>query len=179
MRNPDTPVGLGGGIIVFGASWNGTGTYNVTGNTILRNRQGGAIHMNKGSGTATMSGTVAGNVIGTTGVNRSGSIEAFGIIIGARGAGGTHTTLVEDNQVFGWNDRAIVVADRRGQFDAQCHRPGNTADTFDPDQRPPRAPRRPRHPRCRCRIGLSRHRRRDRGRPQPPHGRRERGRGRR
>ena len=71
-------------------------------NTILRNRQGGAIHMNKGSGTATMSGTVANNTIGTTGVNQSGSIEASGIIIGARGAGGTHTTLIEDNQVFGW-----------------------------------------------------------------------------
>ncbi len=101
-------------------------------NTILRNRQGGAIHMNKGSGTATMSGTVADNVIGTTGVNQSGSIEAFGIVIGARGAGGTHTTLIEDNQVFGWNDRAIIVANGEGNSTLNATVQGNSADTFDP-----------------------------------------------
>ena len=62
---------------MFGASWNGTGTYTVSNNTILRNRQGGAIHMNKGSGTGdASSGTVSNNTIGTTGVNQSGSIEA-------------------------------------------------------------------------------------------------------
>ena len=131
LQNPTLPVRLGGGILVFGASWNGTGTYDVTGNTILRNRQGGAIHMNKGSGTATMSGTVANNVIGTTGVNQSGSIEASGIVIGARGAGGTHTTLVEDNQVFGWNDRAIIVANGEGNSTLNATVRGNTADTFD------------------------------------------------
>ena len=64
--------------------------------------------MNKGSGTATMSGTVTNNTIGTTGVNKSGSIEATGIVAAARGAGGTHTTLIEDNNIFGWNDRAIT-----------------------------------------------------------------------
>ena len=131
MENPELPVRLGGGILVFGASWNGTGTYNVSSNTILRNRQGGAIHMNKGSGTATMSGTVANNIIGTTGVNKSGSIEAFGIIIGARGASGTHTTLIEDNQVFGWNDRAIVVQNGEGNSTLNATVLGNTADTFD------------------------------------------------
>ena len=62
------PVGLGQGIIVFGASWNGSGTYDVLNNTINGNRQGGSIHMNKGSGTATLSGTISGNTIGTTGV---------------------------------------------------------------------------------------------------------------
>ena len=67
------PVGLGQGIIVFGANWNGSGTYAVLNNTINGNRQGGSIHMNKGSGTATMSGTVSGNVIGTAGVVGSGS----------------------------------------------------------------------------------------------------------
>ena len=132
LENPELPVRLGGGILVFGASWNGTGTYNVSNNTIVRNRQGGAIHMNKGSGTATMSGTVANNVIGITGVNKSGSIEAFGIIIGARGAGGTHTTLIEDNQVFGWNDRAIVVANGEGNSTLNATVQGNSANTFDP-----------------------------------------------
>ena len=71
------PVGLGQGIIVFGASWNGSGTYAVSNNTINGNRQGGAIHMNKGSGTATMSGTISGNVIGTAGVVGSGSAASL------------------------------------------------------------------------------------------------------
>jgi hypothetical protein len=125
-------VRLGGGIFIFGASWNGTGTYDVTANTILRNRQGGAIHMNKGSGTATMSGTVANNVIGTSGVNQSGSIEASGVVIGARGASGSHTTLVEDNDVFGVNDRGIIVENGEGNSTLNATVRGNENDTFDP-----------------------------------------------
>ena len=132
LENPELPVRLGGGILIFGASWNGIGTYTVSNNSILRNRQGGAIHMNKGSGTATMSGSVTNNTIGTTGVNKSGSIEAFGIVIGARGAGGTHTTLVEDNSIFGWNDRAIVLANGEGNSTLNATVRGNTANTFDP-----------------------------------------------
>ena len=103
------PVGLGQGILVFGANWNGTGTYDVTNNTINGNRQGGAIHMNKGSGTATMSGTISGNVIGTAGVVGSGSAEAFGIIVGSRGAGGSHTVLITSNTIRQYFDRGIVA----------------------------------------------------------------------
>jgi hypothetical protein len=132
MQNPTSPVRLGGGIFVFGASWNGTGTYTVSNNTILRNRQGGAIHMNKGSGTGTLSGSVTNNTIGTSGVNKSGSIEASGIVIGARGASGTHTTLVEDNNIFGWNDRAIILENGEGSPTLNATVRGNTADTFDP-----------------------------------------------
>jgi hypothetical protein len=132
LENTETPVRLGGGIFVFGASWNGTGTYTVSNNTILRNRQGGAIHMNKGSGTGTLSGSVTNNTIGTSGVNKSGSIEASGIVIGARGASGTHTTLVEDNNIFGWNDRAIILENGEGSPTLNATVRGNTADTFDP-----------------------------------------------
>ena len=56
----------------------------------------------QGQRNRTISGSITNNTIGTTGVNRSGSIEASGIMIGARGAGGTHTTLIEDNNIFGW-----------------------------------------------------------------------------
>ena len=132
LSNPELPVRLGGGIFVFGASWNGTGTYLVSNNSILRNRQGGAIHMNKGSGTGTLSGSVLENTIGTTGVNKSGSIEASGIVIGARGASGTHTTLVEDNNIFGWNDRAIILENGEGSPTLNATVRGNTANTFDP-----------------------------------------------
>ena len=57
---------------MLGANWNGSGSYDVLNNSINGNVQGGAIHMNKGSGTATFSGTVGGNIIGTTGVIVSG-----------------------------------------------------------------------------------------------------------
>ena len=126
LSNPELPVRLGGGIIVFGATYNGTTTYTVSNNTILRNRQGGAIHMNKGSGTGTISGSVTDNTIGTTGVNKSGSIEASGIVIGARGASGTHTTLIEDNNVFGWNDRGIILENGEGNPTLNATVRGNT-----------------------------------------------------
>ena len=132
LSNPELPVRLGGGIMVFGASWNGTGTYTVSGNSILRNRQGGAIHMNKGSGTGTLSGSITNNTIGITGVNKSGSIEASGIVIGARGASGTQTTLIEDNNIFGWNDRAIILENGEGSPTLNATVRGNTANTFDP-----------------------------------------------
>ena len=131
LSNPELPARLGGGIFVFGAAWNGTGTYIVSGNSIMRNRQGGAIHMNKGSGTGALSGSITNNTIGTTGVNKSGSIEASGIVIGARGASGTHTTLVEDNSVFGWNDRAIILENGEGNSTLNATVRGNTANTFD------------------------------------------------
>ena len=66
-----------------------------------------------------------------TGVNKSGSIEASGIVIGARGAGGTHTTLIEDNNIFGWNDRAIILENGEGNPTLNATVRGNTADTFD------------------------------------------------
>jgi hypothetical protein len=87
--------------------------------------------VNKGSGTATMSGSITNNTIGTTGVNKSGSIEASGIIIGTRGASGTHTTLIEDNDIFGWNDRAIVLENGEGSPTLNATVRGNTANTFD------------------------------------------------
>ncbi len=131
LSNPELPVRLGGGILVFGANYNGTTTYTVSNNTILRNRQGGAIHMNKGSGTGAMSGSILSNTIGITAVNKSGSIEASGIVIGARGASGTHTTLIEDNSVFGWNDRAIILENGEGSSTLNGTVRGNTANTFD------------------------------------------------
>ncbi len=97
-------IGLGQGIFLFGATFNGTFTYDVSNNGTVAvpfrgNRQGGAIHVNKGSGTGTFSGSITNNVIGDPAVVGSGSAEAFGIIVGARGAGGSHTTLINNNQV--------------------------------------------------------------------------------
>ena len=98
------PIGLSQGIFLFGATFNGTFTYDVSNNGTVAvpfrgNRQAGAIHVNKGSGTGTFSGRIENNVIGDPAVIGSGSAEAFGIIVGARGAGGSHTTLINNNQV--------------------------------------------------------------------------------
>jgi hypothetical protein len=51
----------------------------------------------QGSGTGTFSGSIQNNVIGDPAVVGSGSSQAFGIIVGARGAGGSHTTLINGN----------------------------------------------------------------------------------
>ncbi len=88
-------VGLGQGLLLFGATFDGTFNYDVSNNgtavaPLTGNRQGGMINVNKGSGTGTFSGRIQNNFIGNAAVVNSGSLEAFGIIVSARGAGG-HT----------------------------------------------------------------------------------------
>ena len=87
------PVRLGQGFFILGAAYNGTCNYDISNNgtavtPLVGNRQGGMIHVNKGSGTATFNGRIQNNFIGNAAVTNSGSLEAFGIIVGARGAGG-------------------------------------------------------------------------------------------
>ena len=121
------PIGLGQGIFLFGATFNGTVTYNVSNNGTVAvpfrgNRQGGAIHVNKGSGTGTFSGTIENNVIGDPAVVGSGSAEAFGIIVGARGAGGSHTTLINNNQIRQYFDRGHRARGGRGKRSVERER---------------------------------------------------------
>ena len=129
------PIGLGQGIFLFGAAFNGTVTYNVSNNGTVAvpfrgNRQGGAIHVNKGSGTGTFSGTIENNVIGDSAVIGSGSAEAFGIIVGARGAGGSHTTLINNNQVRQYFDRGIVLEAGEGSAALNANVTNNTVSNF-------------------------------------------------
>jgi len=102
------PIGLGQGIFIFGANFGGTFTYNISGNTVVGNNQGGAINVNKGSGSGTFSGRVENNTIGISGLALSGSQQASGIIIGARGSG-SHTTLVNNNTVQQYYDMGINI----------------------------------------------------------------------
>ncbi len=129
------PIGLGQGIFILGASFNGTFTYEVSGNGTVGvpfrgNRQGGAIHVNKGSGTATFSGSIENNVIGDPAIAGSGSSEAFGIIVGARGAGGSHTTLINNNLVREYFDRGIVLEAGEGSAALNATVTNNTVSDF-------------------------------------------------
>jgi hypothetical protein len=129
------PIGLGQGIFLFGAAFNGTVTYDVSNNGTAAvpfrgNRQGGAIHVNKGSGTGTFSGRIENNVIGDPAVVGSGSAEAFGIIVGARGAGGSHTTLINNNQIRQYFDRGIVLQAGEGSAALNATVTNNTVSNF-------------------------------------------------
>ena len=129
------PIGLGQGIFILGATFNGTFTYDVSNNGTVAvpfrgNRQGGAIHVNKGSGTGTFSGRIENNVIGDPAVVGSGSAEAFGIIVGARGAGGSHTTLINNNQVRQYFDRGIVLEAGEGSAALNATVTNNTVSNF-------------------------------------------------
>jgi VCBS repeat-containing protein len=128
------PIGLSQGIFIFGATFNGTCTYEISNNGTVGvpfrgNRQVGAIHVNKGSGTGTFSGSIENNVIGDPAVTGSGSSEAFGIIIGARGAG-SHTTLINNNQVRQYFDRGIVLEAGEGSAALNATVTNNTVSNF-------------------------------------------------
>ena len=129
------PIGLSQGIFLFGAAFNGTVTYNISNNGTVAvpfrgSRQGGAIHVNKGSGTGTFSGRIENNVIGDPAVIGSGSSEAFGIIVGARGAGGLHTTLINNNQIRQYFDRGIVLEAGEGSAALNANVTNNTVTSF-------------------------------------------------
>jgi Bacterial Ig domain/FG-GAP-like repeat len=121
---------LGQGLFILGASYNGTFKYDITGNDVQGNVQGGAIFVNKGSGTGTFSGRIQNNVVGNAGVTGSGSAQAVGIHASARGAGGSHTTLIDNNQVFQYFDRGIVLEAGEGSPTLVATVTGNTVSNF-------------------------------------------------
>jgi hypothetical protein len=75
-------------------------------------------------------GTIENNVIGDAAVTGSGSCEAFGIIVGAPGAGGSHTTLINDNQVRQYFDRFIVLEAGEGSAALNGTVTNNTVSNF-------------------------------------------------
>ena len=129
------PIGLGQGIFILGAAFNGAFTYDISNNGTTTapfrgNRQGGAIHVNKGSGTATFSGRIANNVIGDPALVGSGSAEAFGIIVGARGTGGSHTTSINDNAIRQYFDRGAVLEAGEGAATLNATVTNNTISAY-------------------------------------------------
>jgi hypothetical protein len=121
---------LGQGLFILGASYNGTFKYDISGNDVQGNVQGGAIFVNKGSGTGTFSGRITNNVVGTPAVTGSGSAQAVGIHASARGAGGSHTTLINNNQVYQYFDRGIVLEAGEGSPALTATVTNNTVSNF-------------------------------------------------
>lgn len=128
-------VGLGQGLFVLGASFNGSFQYDISNNgtagaPLIGNKQGGMIHVNKGSGTGTFNGRIQNNFIGNGAVTGSGSEQAFGIYASARGAGGSHTTLIANNTVRQYFDRGILLEAGEGAAAFNATVTANTVDNF-------------------------------------------------
>jgi hypothetical protein len=126
---------LGQGVFILGASYNGTFKYDISNNgtdadPFTGNVQGGAIFVNKGSGTGTFSGRITNNVIGDPAVTGSGSAQAVGIHASARGAGGSHTTLISGNKVRQYFDQGIVLEAGEGSPTLTATVTNNTVSNF-------------------------------------------------
>ncbi len=124
------PAKLGGGVFILGATFNGSLEYDISNNTVLGANQGGAIFVNKGSGTATFSGQIVDNVVGNPAVNHSGALQSVGIHASARGAGGLHTTLIHSNEVYQYHDRGIVLEAGEGSPTFVATVTSNTVSNF-------------------------------------------------
>jgi hypothetical protein len=123
QNDPNASV-LGGGIILAGlgdptlaATFEGTMNYTISNNTFDRMHISPiAVNLSplyfsgvfvQGNGDAT--GTISGNVIGTSGVQHSGSVTGHGIALDSRGgAGSAHTVLVTGNQIYGYNSSSGI-----------------------------------------------------------------------
>jgi hypothetical protein len=132
------PIGLGQGLFILAASFNspGTFTYNISNNgtvanPLVGNNSGGAMHVNKGSGTGSFSGTISNNVIGDPAVNSSGSLNASGIDVEAHGSGGSHTTLISNNLVRQFHNDGILVLAGEGSATLNATVTGNTVTNPD------------------------------------------------
>jgi len=128
-------VGLGQGLFILGSTFNGTFNYDISNNgtalaPLTGNKQGGMIHVNKGSGTGTFSGRIQNNFIGNAAIVASGSEQAFGIYASARGAGGGHTTLINNNTVRQYFDRGILMEAGEGAASLDATVTNNTVSDF-------------------------------------------------
>lgn len=131
------PIGLGQGLFVLAASFNspGTFTYTISNNgtalnPLVGNNSGGAIHVNKGSGSGSFSGTISNNIIGNPAVNGSGSLNASGIDVEAHGTG-THTTVISNNQVRQFHNDGILVLVGEGNVTMNATVTGNIVSNPD------------------------------------------------
>ena len=128
-------IGLGQGLFILGAAFNGTFNYDISNNgtaiaPLTGNKQGGMIHVNKGSGTGTFSGRIQNNFIGNAAIVKSGSEQAFGIYASARGTGGSHTTLINSNTVRQYFDTGIVMEVGEGAAAFNATATNNTVSNF-------------------------------------------------
>ncbi|MDW5597849.1 Ig-like domain-containing protein [Conexibacter stalactiti] len=113
-------------------SGNGSGarlTYEIDNNTVSGADNG--IYVQKGTGIATADGLIENNVVGITGVVRSGARVGSGIVVEARGQG-RHVAAIRNNQVRQYNQYGIAAtsgedgAGDNGTVDVDLTVTGNT-----------------------------------------------------
>ncbi len=102
-------VSGGGGIRLTGgaAGSNTTATYNIS-NNVMRDSNGTAIGVTKGSGAGTFTGTISGNQIGVAATANSGSAAGSGISV-ILAETGSHTTTITGNTIRQFNNFGIIV----------------------------------------------------------------------
>jgi uncharacterized repeat protein (TIGR01451 family) len=129
------PIGLGQGLFILGSNFNGSFTYDISNNgtdavPLTGNKQGAMIFVNKGSGTGTYNGRIMNNVIGNPAIVGSGSEQAQGLHASARGAGGSHTTLITGNKIRQYFDRGMVLEAGEGGPTFNATVTNNTVSNF-------------------------------------------------
>ena len=145
-------VGLGQGLFILGAAFNGTFNYDISNNgtalaPLVGNSQGGMIHVNKGSGTATFNGRIQNNFIGNAAIVNSGSLQAFGITsVHAERAASAHHADQQQHSAAVLKTAASSIEAGEGAAALNATITNNTVSNFaDADQLVARYPFRQRH----------------------------------
>lgn len=126
------PLALGQGVTINAATgvpgYLGSVTYDIVGNTINGAISNGvAVVQGTSAASASFTGSVRNNLIGTAGVVDSCSSQANGIYIDARG-NGTHTSAVTGNVLRRCFDRGILAEAGDGDSVLNLTVTGNTID---------------------------------------------------
>jgi hypothetical protein len=97
----------GGGLTLTNSGTSGPTTMEISGNT-FRDAVGPGVLVVKLTGSSTQTGTFAGNTIGVSGVQNSGSLAGSGLKLQTVGQG-TMTWSVTGNQIYGYNNNGVEV----------------------------------------------------------------------
>jgi hypothetical protein len=108
LSNANAGQATGAASVVFHGARVGTMSMNVQGNS-FRDARSHAIQITKSEGGGRLSGTVAANTIGVSGVANSGSLEGNGISIDHGGGAGELSLSVTGNQIRQFNNNGIGV----------------------------------------------------------------------
>jgi hypothetical protein len=108
-NHPSIVAGASNVLVATGGSaLNANVTYNISNNT-FRDATGAAVSVGKGAiGVGNVSGTIANNTIGVSGVANSGSAQGSGIVVGIQG-GGSHSATITNNTIFQFTNFGILV----------------------------------------------------------------------
>jgi hypothetical protein len=106
-NHPNTVSGGAVLVLNFTGGSGSSYTYNVSGNS-FRDSSGAPLSISGGNAGVSSSGRIENNSIGVAGVANSGSNSSSGLAFVIAG-GGTHTTLINNNQVRQYNNHGILL----------------------------------------------------------------------